>query len=188
MQAAEKADVLAEWAERFGGFSELELGAFDGGKPAPLVDAVSLFRQRHSVGGVQRAKPPRRLLDHFFSHRLQQRKNQRSAGDALEYGTTVEFERCVHGRIWEVGGEEGNTPTRSVSEDRIRLLAHASSSYLFGDNAAATKHTNPKRERGPNQASRSRFEFVFIRRERRRYFSRNSLLCTTQRIISRIRY
>ena len=71
-----------------------------GGKPAPLVDAVLRFRQRHAVGGVDRAEAARNLFGHFGAHRVENRQGQRNSAQAFEEGAAVESEverlmRCL---------------------------------------------------------------------------------------------
>ena len=97
IQPAHETQLLAERRERLGRFAEhIPAVLLRAGKPAPLIDAVLGVRQRHAVGRVQRAKPPRRLLRQVLAHRLQQRQRQRHPSRPLQERAPIEFESLAH--------------------------------------------------------------------------------------------
>src|SRR5688572_12273178 len=93
---AHKAQLLAEWSQRFGRFAEYELRTGYGWKPTPLVDAVVGIRQRHTVGCVNSAETARNLVCHFGTHGVENRQSQRNA-HAFQESAAVELKGTIHG-------------------------------------------------------------------------------------------
>ena len=89
--------MLAERGECLGRFAKHKLAVlFRARKPAPLIDAVLGVRQRHAVGSVQRAEPPRRSFGHLSAHRLQHRQRQRGPRRSLQERASIELKRLAH--------------------------------------------------------------------------------------------
>ena len=95
VQSAQEAELFAEGAERLGRLAEDELAvALGGGKPTPLVDAVLRFRERHAVGGVERAEAAGNLLGHLGAHGVENRQSQRNSAHTFEESAAVDLTRC----------------------------------------------------------------------------------------------
>src|SRR5437667_3008974 len=85
VEPAHKAELFPEGTERLSRLAKDELPiAFGGRKPAPLVDSMLRFRERHAVGGVKRAKAAGNLSGHFGAHGVQNRQGQCNSSHTFE--------------------------------------------------------------------------------------------------------
>ena len=103
VESAHEAELFAKGTERLGRLAEDELAvALGRGKPAPLVDAVLGFRQRHAVGGVDRAEAARDLLGHFGAHGVENRQRQRNSAQTFQESAAVDLKwsgSCVVSKL-----------------------------------------------------------------------------------------
>src|SRR5690606_10001734 len=100
VEPTEEAQLVTERAERLGGLAKDELAVFlSAREPAPFVELVLFARQRHAVGGVDRAEAPRNLVGHFGAHGVEHRQRESHAAHASYKGSPVEFEGMCHGSL-----------------------------------------------------------------------------------------
>ena len=118
IQPAQEAQLIAKRGQRLGRLAKHELPVlFRPREPAPLVNAMLRPRQRHAVSGVKRTKASRRLLGHFFAHRLEHGQRQRNTGDSFEHRTTIKLRGCGHRRY-----SLNRAVVRGAFSARLRLL------------------------------------------------------------------
>ena len=125
VQSAHEAELLPEGTERLRRLAKDELAVTLGrGKPAPLVDAVFRFRQRHAVGGVERAEAAGNLLGHFGAHGVENRQGQRNSAHPFQKSTAVDLYEVVIGvsRLDDVSSSGRRGVTTSVGMFRSLLL------------------------------------------------------------------
>src|SRR5215813_9911704 len=97
LEAAHEAQLLAERSERFRRLTELEIGPIASGRePAPFVDAVLGFGQRHAIGSVEGTETARKLAGDLGSHRFENREGKGDTSKTSEECSAVQLIRACH--------------------------------------------------------------------------------------------